>query len=87
MQTQMCASTGGPGSARPSLLDVLRNVARDGLASLCGSAFDSPTLTSLAVQAARSEKLLMTGCFLLQAVAIVHHWQLTFGPATMTAPL
>jgi hypothetical protein len=30
----------------------------------------------LAVQTARSEQLLQTGCFLLQAVAVVRHWHL-----------
>ena len=56
---------------------VLPLVQQHGLASLCTSAFDSCALAMLAVQTARSEQLLQTGCFLLQAVAVVRHWHLT----------
>jgi hypothetical protein len=55
---------------------VLPLVQQHGLASLCTSAFDSRALAMLAVQTARSEQLLQTGCFLLQAVAVVRHWHL-----------
>jgi hypothetical protein len=66
---------------------VLPLVQQHGLASLCTSAFDSCTLAMLAVQTARSEQLLQTGCFLLQAVAVVRHWHLITTTTTTVSQL
>ena len=63
-------------AAPTSLLSLLPALQCEGLGTLCREEYQPAALTALAHEVAATEQNLSTGCFLVQAVALVRSWHL-----------